>query len=300
MENWKKYGTIQCGKKERVCFSRTKQVLEMPNLIEVQKNSYKWFLDEGLREVFQRRGRHHRLYRQPGTDFPGLLPWTRNRNTRWKSARSGTRPMPPPSRCACGLRNKETGEIKEQEIFMGDFPADDRQRHLHHQRRRTRHCLPAGPLPWRVLRHRATSETGQAACIPATVIPNRGAWLEYETDANDVFYVRIDKNRKLPITVPDPLPWACGTDAEIMELFGEDERIVATHGERRGHQDQRGGAARDLQAPASRRAPHGGQRPDAAATACSLTPSRYDLSTVGRYKFNKKLAMAARLMRPDS
>ena len=290
MENWKKYGTIQCGKKERVCFSRTKQVLEMPNLIEVQKSSYKWFLDVGLREVFRDVGAI--------TDYTGnleltFLDYSMEEEPKYsvEECKERDATYAAPIKVRMRLRNKENGEIKEQEIFMGDFPVmtDSGTFIINGAERVVVSQIVRSPGMYDGI----SNERPDKPMYTSTIIPYRGAWLEYETDANDVFYVRIDKNRKLPIT---SLIRSIGvsTDAEIKELFGEDERIVATL-----DKDAAIKTSEDALIEIYKRL-RPGEPPtvDSAQTLLHnlfFDPKRYDLSTVGRYKFNKKMAISKRL-----
>ena len=278
MENWKKYGTIQCGKKERVCFSRTKQVLEMPNLIEVQKSSYKWFLDVGLREVFRDVGAI--------TDYTGnleltFLDYSMEEEPKYsvEECKERDATYAAPIKVRMRLRNKETGEIKEQEIFMGDFPVmtDSGTFIINGAERVVVSQIVRSPGMY----YGISNERPDKPMYTSTIIPYRGAWLEYETDANDVFYVRIDKNRKLPIT---SLIRSIGvsTDAEIKELFGEDERIVATL-----DKDAAIKTSEDALIEIYKRL-RPGEPPtvDSAQTLLHnlfFDPKRYDLSTVGRY-----------------
>ncbi len=282
---------IRCGKKVRKSFSRIDEVLEMPNLIEVQKKSYKWFLDEGLRQVFKDVGAI--------TDYTGnleltFLDYTIDENPKYSVTECKERDATyaAPLKVRMRLRNKETDEIKEQEIFMGDFQlmTDSGTFIINGAERVIVSQIVRSPGMYYSLNH----DKPEKPSLQCTVIPYRGAWLEYETDVNDVFYVRIDKNRKLPVT---SLIRAIGigTDAEIKELFGEDERILAT-----------------IEKDAAVKTPNEalieiykklrpGEPPtvDSAKTLINnlfFDPKRYDLSAVGRYKFNKKMAISKRLM----
>ena len=215
---------VQLGKNTRMSFSRIDEVLDMPNLIEVQKNSYQWFLKEGLKEVFR--------------DVSGITDYTGNLVLDFVNYKLDDKPNYSVEECkerdttyASALRvtarllNKETGEIKESEVFMGDFPlmTDSGTFVINGAERVIVSQLVRSPGVYYKMDY---DKTGKEL-FSATVIPNRGAWLEYENDANDVFYVRIDKNRKIPITV---FIRALGlsTDEEIREYFGEDDRIMAT------------------------------------------------------------------------
>ena len=215
---------VQLGKTTRMSFARIDEVLEMPNLIEVQKNSYKWFLEEGLKEVFR--------------DVSGITDYTGNLVLDFVDYKLDSTPNYTVEECkerdatyAAALRvtarllNKESGEIKESEVFMGDFPlmTDSGTFVMNGAERVIVSQLVRSPGVYYKMEY---DKTGKEL-FSSTVIPNRGAWLEYENDANDVFYVRIDKNRKIPVTV---FIRALGlsTDEEIRDYFGDDDRIKAT------------------------------------------------------------------------
>ena len=208
---------VQHGKTTRKSFARIEEILEMPNLIEIQKKSYEWFLATGLREVFEDVSAI--------TDYTGNLELTfldysldePKYSIEECKARDATYACPLKVRVR--LRNKETGEIKEQEIFMGEFPRMTQSGTFIFNGAERAIVSQIVRSPG-VYYGRELDKTDKAI-LSATVIPYRGAWLEYETDMNDVFYVRIDKNRKIPIT---SLIRALGvkTDAEILEMFGED------------------------------------------------------------------------------
>lgn len=215
---------VQLGNNTRMSFSKIDEVLEMPNLIEVQKNSYQWFLKEGLKEVFK--------------DVSGITDYTGNLVLDFVNYKLDDKPNYSVEECkerdatyAAALRvnarllNKESGEIKESEVFMGDFPlmTDSGTFVINGAERVIVSQLVRSPGVYYKMEY---DKTGKEL-FSSTVIPNRGAWLEYENDANDVFYVRIDKNRKLPVTV-FIRALGLGTDAEILEYFGQDDRILAT------------------------------------------------------------------------
>ena len=280
---------VQHGKTTRKSFARIEEILEMPNLIEVQKKSYEWFLDQGLREVFDDTASI--------TDYTGnlelsFLDFSMDEEPKYSieecKARDAT--YATPLKVRMRLRNKETGEIKEQEIFMGDFP---KMTHaatfiINGAERAIVSQLVRSPG---VYYGRELDKTDKVL-LSATVIPYRGAWLEYETDANDVFYVRIDKNRKIPIT---SFIRAIGvnTDAEIKELFGEDPLIVATLDKDPAH------TAEEALIEIYKKMRPG--EPPSVESATSLMDAmffdmrRYDISAVGRYKYNKKLNIARRI-----
>ena len=215
---------VYFGKTLRKSFARHEEILDMPNLLEVQKNSYQWFLDKGLREVFKDVACI--------TDYAGnlelsFIDYSMDEPPKYTveecKARDAT--YAAPIKVRVRLRNKETEEIKEQEIFMGDFPimTDSGSFVINGAERVIVSQIVRSPGIY----YSRTVDKAGAAVYATTVIPYRGAWLEYETDLNDTFFVRIDKNRKLPITC---LIRAVGprTDAEILEMFGEDERLMAT------------------------------------------------------------------------
>ncbi len=266
---------LRCGKKIRKSFSRTEEVVEMPNLIEVQKKSYQWFLDEGLRAVFK--------------DVGAITDYTPKYSIIECKERDAT--YAAPLKVRIRLRNKETEEIKEQEIFMGDFQlmTDSGTFIINGAERVIVSQIVRSPGMYFGLNNDRPEKT----CHTATIIHYRGAWLEYETDVNDIFYVRIDKNRKLPVT---SLIRALGveTDAQIKELFGEDERILATL-EKDTAAHNREEALIEIY---KRLRPGEPPTVDSAQTMLHnlfFDPKRYDLSAVGRYKFNKKMALGKRL-----
>ncbi len=280
---------IKLGKNERMTFAKIDEVLEMPNLIDMQKSSYDWFIKEGLREVF------HDV--SPITDYAGnlILEFTDYRIDEQpkysiEECKERDTNYAAPLRVQVRLINQETGEIKEQEIFMGDFPLMTEQGTfiINGAERVIVTQLVRSPG---IYYEQKFDKVGKKL-VNATVIPNRGAWLEYETDPNDVFSVRIDRTRKLPVTV---LIKAMGLETEpaILELFGEDERLLATFAKdtTKNREEALFEIYRKLRP---------GEPPtiDSATTLINglfFDAKRYDLAKVGRYKYNKKLAMAARL-----
>ena len=280
---------VQHGKTTRKSFARINEILEMPNLIEVQKKSYQWFLDEGLREVFADTASI--------TDYTGnlelsFLDYSMDEEPKYSieecKARDAT--YATPLKVRMRLRNKETGEIKEQEIFMGDFPkmTDSATFIINGAERAIVSQLVRSPG---VYFGREFDKTDKML-LSATVIPYRGAWLEYETDANDVFYVRIDKNRKIPIT---SFIRAIGvkTDAEIKELFGEDPLIVATLDKDPAHTSDE--ALIEIYKKMRPGEPPSVESATNLMDAMFFDVRRYDISAVGRYKYNKKLDIARRI-----
>ena len=281
---------VQLGKTERMSFSKIDEVIQMPNLIEVQKNSYQWFLEEGLKEVFR--------------DISTIEDYTGNLVLEFVDYRLDSQPKysikeckerdatyAAPLRVRARLLNKETGNLQEQEIFMGDFPLmTDAGTFVYNGAERVVVSqLVRSPG---VYFGKSYDKTGKEL-FTATLNPNRGAWLEYETDANDVFYVRIDKNRKIPMTVL-LRAMGLGDDARIREFFGDDERVEATIAKDPTKNQEEGllETYRKLRP---------GEPPTIESASNHLEglffdPRRYDLSRFGRYKMNKKLAIARRIM----
>lgn len=280
---------VKLGRNTRMSYSKIDEVLDMPNLIEVQKSSYKWFLDEGLREVFRDVS--------PITDYTGNLileftDYSLDDNPKYSveecKERDATYSAPLKSKVR--LINKETGEVKEQEIFMGDFPlmTDNGTFIINGAERVIVSQLVRSPGIYYSMKFDRTGKK----LFSSTVIPNRGAWLEYETDSNDVLSVRIDRTRKLPITVL-LRALGYGTDAEIIELLGDDERITATIQKDNSKTSEEG-----LLEIYKRLRPGEPPTIDSARSLINslfFDPKRYDLAKVGRYKFSKKLSIATRI-----
>ena len=280
---------VYYGKTLRKSYARHEEILDMPNLLEVQKNSYQWFLDHGLREVFKDVASI--------TDYAGnlelsFIDYSMDEAPKYDveecKARDAT--YAAPIKVRVRLRNKETEEIKEQEIFMGDFPLMTKGGTfvINGAERVIVSQIVRSPG---IYYSRNEDKAGNLT-FATTVIPYRGAWLEYETDLNDMFYVRIDKNRKIPVTC---LIRAVGprTDAEILELFGEDPRIVATLEKDACKTYEE--ALLEIYRKLRPGEPPTVDSAESLLNALFFDPRRYDLSAVGRYKFNKKLAMWQRL-----
>lgn len=280
---------VKLGNRTRMSYSRIDEVLEMPNLIEVQKNSYNWFLEKGLKEVFEDIS--------PITDYTENLvlefvDYYLDDKTKYTVEECKERDVTysKPLKVRVRLINRETGEVKEQEVFMGDFPImtekgtfiiNGAERVIVSQLVRSPGVYYAEQI----------DKTGKKL-YSATLIPNRGAWLEYETDSNDVMYVRVDRTRKINITVL-LRALGYGTDAEIKQLLGESERLLATL-----DTDNTNSAEEGLLEIYKRLRP--GEPPTVESANQLLRnlffdPKRYDLARVGRYKFNKKLALASRI-----
>ncbi len=281
---------VQVGKRTRMSFARVKDVTEMPNLIEVQLDSYDWFLREGLHEVFDDIN--------PISNFTGnlILEFVDYKldmdNIKYsvEECKERDATYAAPLKVSVRLQNEETGEIKEQEVFMGDFPLMTEQGTfvINGAERVIVSQLVRSPGVY----YSVSRDKSGKKLFSSTVIPNRGAWLEYETDSNDIIYVRIDKTRKLPITIL-ARAMGFGTDQELLEYFGEDERFMATI-----EKDNTKTKEEALLEIYKRLRPG---EPPTVDSAVSLIDSlffdakRYDLSKVGRYKFNKKLALNLRI-----
>ena len=280
---------VKLGTTERMSFSHINEVLDMPNLIDVQKTSYQWFLDEGLREVFRDISTIEDYTGNLVLDFTDYhLDETPKYSVEECKARDTT--YNAPLKVMARLFNKETGEIKEQEIFMGDFPlmTDSATFVINGAERVVVSQLVRSPgVYFDMVRDKSGKEL-----FTAQVIPNRGAWLEYETDLNDVFYVRIDKNRKMPVTV-FLRALGLGTNQEIIDFFGEDEYILSTLSKDTTASEEEGLLE-------TYRKIRPGELPTLESARSYMNnlffdPRRYDLAHFGRYKFNKKLSIAPRI-----
>lgn len=281
---------LQLGKTTRMSFSKIDEVIKLPNLLEIQKNSYNWFLQEGLKEVFK--------------DVSGITDYTGNlvldftdytmdvnhptydineckeRDTTYAAA----------LRVTARLLNKETGQVKESDVFMGEFPimTDSGTFIINGAERVVISQLVRSPGVYFKMEY---DKTGKEL-FSSTIIPNRGAWLEYETDSNDVLYVRIDKNRKIPLTT-FIRALGLGSDAEITEYFGEDERILATL-EKDACKNMEE-ALFEVYRKLRPGEPPTLENSQAHINSLLFDARRYDLSRVGRYKYNKKLAISHRI-----
>ena len=277
------------GKTLRKNFARHEEIMPMPNLLEIQKTSYQWFLDTGLREVFADVGS---ITDYAGTLELSFIDYSMNEPPKYNveecKARDAT--YAAPLKVSVRLRNRETEEIKEQEIFMGDFPLMTKSGTfvINGAERVVVSQIVRSPG---IYYGKEVDPKTDLPILTSTVIPYRGAWLEYETDTNELFWVRIDKNRKLPITC---LIRAIGlkTDGEILEFFGDDPTIVATM-----EKDTCKTYEESLLEIYRKLRPGEPPTVDSAETLIRnlfFDPRRYDLSMVGRYKFNKKLALWVR------
>ena len=288
---------VTAGKGLRMSYSRQKEVLQMPNLIEVQKNSYQWFLDEGLKEAFADIS--------PITDYSGHLsldfvdftlceddvkytiPECKERDATYAA----------PLKVKVRLHNKETDEINEHEIFMGDLPlmTETGTFVINGAERVIVSQLVRSPGIYYGIAHDKVGKT----LYSCTVIPNRGAWLEYETDSNDVFSVRVDRTRKVPITVL-LRALGVGTNQQIIDMFGEEPKILASLQKdpaitEREPQGSFEAGLLELYKKIRPGEPLSVESAESLITAMFFDPRRYDLAKVGRYKFNKKLALKNRI-----
>ena len=281
---------VQNGKRTRMSFAKVKEVAEMPNLIEVQLDSYQWFLDEGLQEVFDDINPISNFTGNLVLEFVGYKLDMDNIKYSVEECKERDATYAAPLKVAVRLQNNETGEIKEQEVFMGDFPLMTEQGTfvINGAERVIVSQLVRSPG---VYYNYNVDKTGKKL-YSATVIPNRGAWLEYETDSNDIISVRIDKTRKLPITV---LARAIGfgSDAELVQYFGEDERLQATI--EKDNTKSREEALLEIYRRLRPGEPPSVENADSLIKSLFFDAKRYDLSRVGRYKFNKKLALNLRI-----
>ena len=281
---------VRAGKSLRMSYSRQKEVLEMPNLIEVQKESYEWFLREGLREVFADIS--------PIADYSGHLSLEFTDFTLCKDDVKYTIPeckerdatYAAPLKVKVRLYNKEADEINEHEIFMGDLPlmTETGTFVINGAERVIVSQLVRSPGIYYGIAH---DKVGKEL-YSCTVIPNRGAWLEYETDSNDVFYVRVDRTRKVPITVLIRA-LGIGTNQEIIDLFGEEPKILASFGKDVATNYQEG--LLELYKKIRPGEPLSVESAESLISAMFFDPRRYDLAKVGRYKFNKKLLLKNRI-----
>ena len=281
---------VQLGKNTRMSFAKIEEVLKMPNLIEIQKNSYEWFLKEGLKEVFN--------------DVSGITDFNNNLVLDFVDHKLDDKPNYSVSECkerdatyAAALRvtarllNKETGEIKESEVFMGDFPlmTESGTFVINGAERVIVSQLVRSPGVY----YKMDYDRSGKELFSSTIIPNRGAWLEYENDVNDVFYVRIDKNRKIPITVFIRC-LGLGTDQEILDFFGDDDRMRATIEKDTCKTMEE--ALFEIYRKLRPSEPPTIESAQAHINGLFFDPRRYDLSRVGRYKYNKKLRLEGRLV----
>ena len=281
---------ITTGKSMRMSYQRQKEVLEMPNLIEVQKDSYNWFLNEGLREVFADISPITDYSDKLSLEFVDFTLCEDDVKYSIEECKERDATYAAPLKVKVRLYNKENGEINEHEIFMGDLPlmTETGTFVINGAERVIVSQLVRSPGIYYSIAH---DKVGKRL-FSSTVIPNRGAWLEYETDSNDVFYVRVDRTRKVPITV---LIRALGisTNAEIVEMFGEEPKILASFTKDTSTNYQEG--LLELYKKIRPGEPLAVESAESLIMSMFFDPRRYDLAKVGRYKFNKKLLLRNRI-----
>ncbi len=283
---------IKSGRSSRMSYSRQKEVLQMPNLIEVQKDSYHWFLDEGLKEVFDDISPIADYSGHLSLEFVDFTLCEDDVKYTIEECKERDATYAAPLKVRVRLHNKEEDEINEHEIFMGDLPLmtstgtfviNGAERVIVSQ-------LVRSPGIYYAIAH---DKLGKKL-YSSTVIPNRGAWLEYETDSNDVFYVRVDRTRKVPITVLIRA-LGIGTNPEIVEIFGEEPKILASFEKDAATNYQEG--LLELYKKIRPGEPLAVDSAESLITSMFFDPRRYDLAKVGRYKFNKKLLLRNRINR---
>ena len=289
MEKYRMHPTKN-GKSLRMSYSKQKEVLEMPNLIEIQKDSYQWFLNEGLKEVFEDISPIEDYSNHLALEFVDFQLCEDDKKYSIEECKERDATYAAPLKVKVRLHNKETGEITEHEIFMGDLPLmtatgtfviNGAERVIVSQ-------LVRSPGIYYGIAH---DKVGKKL-YSSTVIPNRGAWLEYETDSNDIFYVRVDRTRKVPVTVL-VRALGFGTNAEILELFGEEPKILASFEKDTSDNYQDG--LLELYKKIRPGEPLSVDSAESLITAMFFDSRRYNLAKVGRYKFNKKLAFKNRI-----
>ena len=282
---------VKAGKGIRMSYSRSKEVLEMPNLIEVQRDSYEWFLTTGLREVLDDISPIEDYAQNLSLEFIDFRLCEEDKKYTIEECKERDATYAAPIKVKVRLHNKETGEFTEHDIFMGDLPLmtatgtfviNGAERVIVSQ-------LVRSPGIYYVVGH---DKVGKEL-YTSQVIPNRGAWLEYETDSNDIFYVRVDRTRKVPVTVLIRA-LGIGTNAEIIDLFGEEEKLLATF-EKDQSDDYESGLL-ELYKKIRPGEPLSVDSAESIITGMFFDARRYDLARVGRYKYNKKLAFKNRIV----
>ncbi|MBQ2160444.1 MAG: DNA-directed RNA polymerase subunit beta, partial [Firmicutes bacterium] len=280
---------IKVGRKERMTFAKINEVCEMPNLIQIQTDSYKWFIEEGLREVFD--------------DISPIKDYANNLVLEFIDYSLSDKPKYPKEECkerdvtyAAPLKvrvrliNRETGEVKEQEVFMGDFPLmTERGTFIYNGAERVVVTqLVRSPGPY----YEVTVDKSNTKLFSTQIIPNRGAWIEYETDSNEVLSVRVDRTRKQPVTTL-LRALGFGSDEEIISIFGEDPRLLKTLEKDTATNYEEG--IKEIYKKIRPAEPPTLESARAALNSMFFDPKRYDLAKVGRYKYNKKLGLSNRL-----
>ena len=281
---------VKSGKSFRMSYSRQKEVLEMPNLIEVQKDSYYWFLNEGMKEVFDDISPIADYSGKLSLEFVDFTLCEKDVKYSIEECKERDATYAAPLKVRVRLHNKENDEINEHEIFMGDLPlmTETGTFVINGAERVIVSQLVRSPGIYYAIAH---DKLGKKL-FSSTVIPNRGAWLEYETDSNDIFYVRVDRTRKVPITVLIRA-LGFGTNAEIVELFGEEPKILASLTKDTSESYQEG--LLELYKKIRPGEPLAVESAESLIMSMFFDPRRYDLAKVGRYKFNKKLMLRNRI-----
>ena len=282
---------VKAGKGIRMSYSRQKEVLEMPNLIEVQRDSYEWFLTTGLREVLDDISPIEDYGQNLSLEFIDFRLCEEDKKYTIEECKERDATYAAPLKVKVRLHNKETGEFTEHDIFMGDLPlmTETGTFVINGAERVIVSQLVRSPGIYYVIGH---DKVGKEL-YTSQVIPNRGAWLEYETDSNDVFYVRVDRTRKVPVTVLIRA-LGVGTNAEITELFGEEEKLLATF-EKDQSDDYESGLL-ELYKKIRPGEPLSVDSAESIITGMFFDAKRYDLARVGRYKYNKKLSYKSRIV----
>ena len=282
---------MKVGKGIRMSYSKQKEVLEMPNLIEVQKDSYQWFLKEGLYEVFEDISPITDYSNHLSLEFVDFQLCEEDKKYTIEECKERDATYAAPLKVKVRLYNKETGDVKENDIFMGDLPimTETGTFVINGAERVIVSQLVRSPGIYYAIGHDKIGKT----LYSSTVIPNRGAWLEYETDSNDVFYVRVDRNRKVPITVLIRA-LGVGTNQQITDLFGEEPKLTASFAKDPSENYQDG--LLELYKKLRPGEPLSVDSAESLIRGMFFDPRRYDLAKVGRYKFNKKLAFKNRVV----
>ena len=282
---------VKSGKSFRMSYSRQKEVLEMPNLIEVQKDSYQWFLDEGLKEVFDDISPIADYNGRLSLEFVDFTLCEDEVKYSIEECKERDATYAAPLKVRVRLHNKESEDISEHEIFMGDLPIMTKTGTfvINGAERVIVSQLVRSPGIYYDIQK---DKYGKIFLYSSQVIPNRGAWLEYETDANDVFYVKVDRNKKVPITVLIRA-LGFGTNAEIIDIFGEEPKLLATMEKDTTTNYQEG--ILELYKKLRPGEPLSVDSAESLISGMFFDPRRYDLAKVGRYKFNKKLSFKYRI-----
>ena len=281
---------VKIGKKTRMSYSKITEVAEMPHLLQIQNDSYKWFVEEGLKEVFEDIS--------PIKDYAGNLvlefvDYELSKTPKYEQEECKERDVTyaAPLRVRARLVNKETGEVKEQEVFMGDFPLmTEKGTFIYNGAERVIVTqLVRSPGPY----YAVTADKSNNSLFSTTIIPNRGAWLEYETDSNEIISVRVDRTRKQPVTTL-LRAFGFGTDEEIINTFGPDERLLKTLERDTSNNYEEG--LKEIYKKLRPGEPPTVESAKSLLDSLFFDPKRYDLAKVGRYKYNKKLCLSNRIV----